>query len=436
MKKLVAMLLVVVMILGVTACGKGGKEENSGNGKDTSAYDWSQGADASGGDVTLRVATWRSSDEAYYNEIIKRFEEKYDWIDVTLEITPSSNSYYSNLQADLTSGTAPDVFDMHPNTKLLGYAEAGMLAPQTDFDYMSNYVDDAKLVTTVYEENYGYMNAYNYFGFLYDKAAFAKHGLSVPTTPEELVSAVNTLKKAGYGGISYAGRDWPTGLSEACLMIALGTEGYAALIEGIDNGTITDVSGVDGVPEAYDTLQYYIENDVLYTAWEGVTFEASMSLYAQKKAAIVFCGSYVFGEKDKYFADIDTGFFPVPNYANTGLTYTQGAQTSCINASSKNLGAAKLWIEFLATPEISEYYCSNAKMLSTIKDVAPAFDEAEMLLDSCKGYAARAIEERENEEYWNTAFNTMTESILAGEDWKGAARVFASKMEEFDLANQ
>lgn len=436
MKKIIALLMAALMVLGLAACSSGGENGEDGEKISGSEYDWSAGADASGGDVTLRVATWRSSDKPYYEEIIKRFEEKYDWINVELEITSSSNSYYSNLQADLASGVGPDVFDLHPNSNLLSYAESGMLAPQTDFDYMKNYNDDAKLVTTILGENYGYMNAYNYFGFLYNKTAFEKAGISVPTTPEELVAAVNTLKNAGYGGISFAGKVYPDALSEACLMISLGTDGYAALLEGIDNGAITDISEVEGVPEAYDTLQYYAANDVLYTSWEGITYESSMSLYAQEKAAIVFSGSYVFGEKDTYFPDIDTGFFPIPTYANTGLSYTQGAQTSCINATGKNLGAAKLWIEFLATPEISEYYCSNAKMLATINDVTPVFDEAEMLLASSKGYAARAITERENAEYWNAAYLSIGQGVLAGEDWKGLAKVFASKLEEYDLANK
>lgn len=436
MKKLVALLMTIIMVLGLVACGGNDTSKDNGEKDEASTqYDWTKGADESGGNVTIRVATWRINDEPYYQEIIRRFEEKYSWIDVELEIIGVSSTYYSNLQADLVGGSAPDVFDTHPNSRLLEYAKAGLIAPQTDFDYMKNYREDAELVTKIYGENYGYMNAYNYFGFLYNKDILAQAGLSAPTTPEEFVAAVNTLKGMGYGGAVYCGKSNNSAIAEACLMITLGTEGYGKLLEGIDNGTITDIAEVEGVEEALNTLQYYLTEDIFYTSWEGISYESGMSLYAQEKSAFAFAGSYIFGEKDVYFPNVDTGFFPVPTYSGTGLTYTQGAQTSCINAASKNLGAAKLWVEFLATPEISEYYCSNAKMFSTINDVEPVFDEAEMLLNSCNGYAARAITERENGEYWTNSWQGFLEGILEGQDWQSLNKVLRSKLEEFDLAN-
>ena len=432
--KLVALLMSVVMVLGLVACG--GTDSNEDTGKKGSEFDWSAGADASGGNVTLRVATWRKYDEAYYQEIIRRFEEKYDWIDVKLEINADSGSYYSNLQADLVSGTAPDVFDSHPNNKMVVYAEEGMIAPQTDFDYMKNYKEESKEITTLFGENYGYMNAYNYFGFLYNMDVFAEVGVPVPKTPEEMIAVVNQLKKAGYGGVVVAGMQvGATALGNAAYLISLGTDGYDELQNGLDDGSITDISTVDGVKEALDTLQAYTQNDIYYNAWEGISHEAGISLYAQGKSAIIYGGSYLLGEQ-VHFPDTNTGFFPIPTYANNGTTYAEGAQTTLINAASKNLGAAKLWVEHLATPEISEYYCSSAEMMSTIEGVSVESEVATMLQNSCAGYAIKSIIEPENSEYWSNGFGDVLEGVIFdGKDWKGLVKVFASKLEEYDLAN-
>lgn len=434
LKRIIAALTAATMVLGLVACGGGTTVDKDGSNKNGSDLDWSAGADASGGDVTIRVTTWRTNDKAYYEEIVKRFEEKYDWITVKLDITGEANSYYANLQADLGGGTGPDVFDSHPG-RLSGYIDSGLLAPQTDFDYLKNYSEDAKRITGYEGENYAFMNAYNYFGFLYNKAAFEKAGVSAPTTPEELFNVVNKLKQAGYGGIVYPGQTNGSTIANAAVMIALGQEGYTAMKEGIDNGSITDLSEVEGVEEALNTIQDYITNDVFYTAWEGISTEAGMSLYAQEKAAIAYAGTYMFGENSVYFPNIDTGFFPIPTYANTGLSYMAAAQSSCINKASKNLGAAKLWVEFLATQEIREYYCTNAKMFSSIEGVTPTFPEAEMILSACKGYVSDSVSLYDNVEYWQSGYNGMLEGVLKGKDWKGLVKVYASKLEEYDLGS-
>ena len=436
MKKVLALLLSATMMFGLVACG--GSDTKEGNNKEAgSDLDWSAGADASGGDVTIRFSTWRQSDEAYYKEIIKRFEEKYDWIDVELEINSDASSYYSNLQADLMGGTAVDVFNVHSGSRVVDYAEEGHIAPQTDFEYMKNYSDSAKVATTINGENYGFLDAYNYFGFHYNKAAFAKAGVTVPKTPEEFVAVVDKLKAAGYGGAVIAGKTYGfEAIGRAILMGCVGSEGYANLRAGLDNGTITDISDVAGVPEALKTIQTYVEKNIYYDAYEGIDYESGMSLYAQEKSALVYSGSYIFGEKATYFPNIDTGFFAIPTYGENNYCYSEGAQVSCINANGKNIGAAKLWVEFLATPEISEYYCSNAKMFSTVNGVEPVFAEKDMIKASATDYALRALEEFENDEYWGAGFNKLYRAIFEGEDWEGLVRVYASQLEEYDLANK
>lgn len=443
-KKMMALLLTIVMLVCLAACGGSEMGNKDGNGNfdpgttPEDGYDWSAGADGSGGEVTLRVATWRKNDLPYYEEIVRRFEETYDWITVELEINADSSSYSTNLQADIMSGTAPDVFDLHAGDKMVAYAQEGIIAPQTDFDYMNHYNEGAKKITTINGDNYGYMNAYNYFGFLYNKDIFEEEGVTVPKTPEEMIAVVNKLKAAGYGGAVMAGATYgASAITNSTFLICLGTNGFAAMQNGLDDGSITDLAAVPGVSEAYETMQTYTENDIWYNAYAGISYEAGLSLFAQEKSAIVYCGSYMFGEKDNYCPDINMGFFPVPTYANNGMTYAEAAQTSLINAASQHLGAAKLWIEFLATAEISEYYCTNAKMLSTIDGVEPNFEEAEELLASSSGYAIRPVTEPENYEYWGSGFGQIAYAVIfEGKDWEDLVFLFNKKLEEYDLANK
>ena len=121
------------------------------------------------------------------------------------------------------------------------------------------------------------------------------------------------------------------------------------------------------------------------------------------------------GEKDIYFPEVDAAYFPVPTYAGNGVTYAEPGQCSCIYAKSEHIEEAKLWVEFLATPEISEYYCTNAKMLSPIKGVEPKFDEAQMLLDSSTGYELIKTNNYENSELWTIEWSELLEGVM----WDG-----------------
>ena len=174
MKKVTALLLAATMTLGLVACGGAGSDkdkDNKGpNGEgDEQTLDWSQAADASGGDVTIRFSTWRAADEEVLETLIDKFEKKYDWIDVELEVNSNESSYYSNLQADLISNSAPDVFNIHASAYLSEFAKEGYLAPQTDFDYLENYNSNALAASSLDGVNYGFLANYNYFGFLYNK---------------------------------------------------------------------------------------------------------------------------------------------------------------------------------------------------------------------------------------------------------------------------
>lgn len=449
MKKAITLLMVVIMIFGLAACGKGNGDGNTdnnkpghtddgkNNGQDSHAWDdldWSKGADASGGKVTLRVTSWRQYDKAYYEEIERRFEEKYDWIDVKLEFTPSQSAYYSNIQADIVSGEAPDIMDLHRGY-MISYAKEGILAPQTDFAYMDAYMDTAKDTTVLNGENYGFMVAYNYFGLIYNMDIFKKVGVQIPTTPEEMVSVVNKLKDAGYGGVAYAGATNGSKFGRNILEICLGNKGTADLLNGIDNGSVLDISEAEGAKEAFETLTYYAENNIFYNAYEGISYESAVSLFAQEKSAILYSGTYSLGEAEQTFPEINFGYFAIPTYSGNSLNAAEPAQNACINSSCKNLGAAKLWIEFLASPEISTYFCSNSKMLSTIEGVTLENEVSQMILNSSDGFVITPTDFK-NGEYWQLAYEAVFDNVMFRKaDWKEEVKALERKLEDYDLSS-
>lgn len=418
-KKIIVLLIGALMVSSLTACG-GSKDNNR----------------QSGDKVTLRVATWREQDKQYYEEIEKRFEEKYDWIDVQLEFNSDEVSYEKNIQTDLVTQEAADVLDMHAGDNMQMYGEYGLVVDQSDMEWVKNCDEAALNVCTYDNKTYAFPNNYNYFGFIYNKSIFEKVGVEIPYTPEELVAAVKKLKDAGYGGIIYSGVTNGTNMMRACLTSSMGTENYNKLIVGMDDGSVTDVTSVAGFEEGVKTVEYYTQNDIWYTAYKATSYEPALSLFAQEKSAIMYVGSYLFGERDNFIPDMDAGFFAIPTYADNQMSYAEPGQCTLINANSEHIDEAKLWVEFLATPEISEYYCTNAKMFSTIKGVEPTFEEADMLLKSAKGVQFSKGSYLHNAEWWQTEWNNLLEGVFwDGKDAKPFIDALNAQLKKADIAN-
>ncbi|MBO5071267.1 MAG: extracellular solute-binding protein [Roseburia sp.] len=444
-KKLLALLMSLTMVISVTACGDSTDTQSDDKSNDKNTVSEADADTADDADtaqeeekepVTLTVTTWREVDSAYYEEIINRFQEAYDWITVDMVFNSDESSYNTNLQADIGSGTAPDVFDLHTNSTMRTYAQEGVILSQQDMEYMENYSDAAKVICTFDGENYAYINGYNYFGFLYNIDIFEEVGVEIPTTPDEMVDVVNKLKEAGYGGAVYAGSAYGYNMVRYFApVIAMGAENFANMMMGLDDGSIVDFREIEGLKEGIEAVELYTQENIWYDAYADIGYEAGISLFASGQSAILYTGTYLYGEKATSFPDVNAGFFPIPTYAENGVTYAESAQATCINAASENIEAAKLWVNFLASAEISEYYCTNAKMMSPIEGVEPQFEEAEMLLASSTGYELLPVLVYENEDYWMTNWKDMLKAIMwNGEDFETLAADMVAFLEDLDLA--
>ena len=129
MKKMIAMLLAVVMVLSLTACGTGGKNENGSSAANASA---TSAADAANGPVTIKLMmsqTQQPGVSAAVEAFNKAYEGKYiceadylafDNVFETLEILMSSKSS----EYDVFAADGPNI---------AAYAKRGYLAPLTAY---------------------------------------------------------------------------------------------------------------------------------------------------------------------------------------------------------------------------------------------------------------------------------------------------------------
>lgn len=452
MKRILALLLALIMVLSLVACAttetsiKGTAEASTaadGTSNSTSGDPESDASNASAGDehdpVTIRVATFRYEDEDTYGEIINRFQEKYPWITVNFETNPDETSYEQNLRADILNGTTPDVFDVHQGGTFDSLIDDGVISPLDDLDFNANYQEGAAAITTQGNHNYGFLNAYNMISVFYNKDIFDAEGWTEPANFDEFVALCKEVREKGYGGFTYCGLTvgyaWMT---RAQLAISCGNAGCKDLMDGLDSGKYVNPEDVPGATEALKGLAEYRDNNIFYDASEATDLSQSMALFAQGRAAMMICGTWIFGTKETDFPNINAGIFAIPTLTNSGKHYGEGAQLTVASASSENLDAAKLWIDFLASQEIASYYCSESKMVSTINGVGLDFEGGEILANAVAcGVELLPAFTWNNEDYWYAQWQNCCTSLLFGDDsFEEAVGDLTAHLTEVNIAGQ
>ncbi|RED76896.1 ABC transporter substrate-binding protein [Cohnella phaseoli] len=433
--KWVNFVLVSLLLVVLAACSS----NNSNGSPSTQTPEGSVSSSANNDEpIVITYSTYRAEDEQIFAELIAKFQDENPLITVKFETNKDTNAYYQTLKANLSSGKAPDVFDVHPNTDYITFVKEGMLADLSNEIFVKNYQEGPKALTTVDGKIYGFNHAINLISMIYNKEIFAKYSLEAPKDWNDFIRIMKTLKEGGEGGIAYAGGDlkgvW---IFNAIANELMGPEAYKSFIEGIDSGALTTIKEVDGVYTALKTLSEYNKQQLLFTNSDGIGYPQSLSLLAQGKAPMVLMGTWTFGTKEADYPGIDVGIFPVPTLDGTDIGYAEPAQISTVFAKSKHIEAAKKWVNFLASAENAEIYANKAKMTTSVKNVNAAFTGADILAAQMeKGVNVIPIVNTPNVEIYQKAFDDLKVNILfKGADVDAEIAKFEEVLKKADLKN-
>ncbi len=150
-------------------------------------------------ETTLTIESWRNDDLALWQEkIIPAFEAKNPGIKV--QFTPSApTEYNAALNAKLQAGSAGDLITCRPFDASLQLFKDGNLAPVNDIPNLANFGPVAKSGWSTDDgaTTFCVPMASVIHGFIYNKEAFAKAGVTVPTTEDEFFAALDQIKAEG-----------------------------------------------------------------------------------------------------------------------------------------------------------------------------------------------------------------------------------------------
>ncbi len=233
MKKLISILLILVFVLSLTACGStpsGGGETPSGGGETPSG-----GSDKPAEKVKITVWNYYSEHQLeYFQQVIKEFNESQDKYEVVYE--GQTKDYLDNVAQAEMAGAGPDFLIEYGDKAAMWHEDDLVvdLSKYLDADTLNNLTDSARTYATGFDD--GGMYLYPIIGTgnicWYIREALEAAEVEVPETWDELFAAAKqihdkvTVKTSDTGlefvtdgsGVELFG--WTSSMDETLLVVA------------------------------------------------------------------------------------------------------------------------------------------------------------------------------------------------------------------------
>ncbi len=265
------------------------------------------GTSSASGPTVVTIWSWRAQDANMWKNVQATLNKKGDNLQIQFRaVTPTE--YDSVVQTAMDGGQGPDIFYDRAGIGTLDYAAAHMIAPLNGIVNFSK-VSPATLATDTYKgKDYGVPFAIQTMGIFYNKAIFAKYGLTVPTTWSQFIHECDVLKSHGVTPISTMGiQSW---------MLALNFDEIGATMMG-DHFTqelVAKKATYDSAPYInalahYQQLSQFFEPNFQAVGSADNEQEVAVAL---GKAAMCFDGIFDVPTMKQYNPKLQLGQFLVP----------------------------------------------------------------------------------------------------------------------------
>ena len=200
-------------------------------------------------------------------------------------------------------------------------------------------------------EVYVLPSEFNVEGIWYNKALFQEHGVSLPTTFDELVTAVDQFAAAGVTPMAAAGKDgWPlTRLVGNYIYRSVGPDALQKVADG--EAKLTDPEYVEGAAKIADLGAA----GAFGPSVGSIDYTTAMNEFLTGKAAMYYMGSWALANfndtaQNQLGAD-NIGFLPFPNVEGGAGDSTQLAANIGVPLAMSNDAfddGAKDWLGCIA----------------------------------------------------------------------------------------
>lgn len=328
------------------------------------------GGSDDGGDQSLTFTTWGSeSEEASFTALIEQFESEHEGVDIKLNVVPY-DQMFSNIDAQLSSGDAPDIFRVD-------YGNLGVYSSQGQLlDLSDAFSDDevAAFTPAMWEAvsydgaPYGVPHQTDVSALLVNTAMLTEAGIDVSTLPttqddawtwDEFADVATQLREALPADKYPFVYNWQLGGAPRWLSWLFQADGTF-----LDGSTATIDS--DEGAKALDFTKSFFDNGWVppTSSTKGTVY--ADSLFTEGTAAMAFAGSFLVPDIDS-LAAFDWTALPMPK-DERGAT-DLGGNALVATKDTKNPELAAEFLKFMVSADAMSEFCANTNELPTRVDL-------------------------------------------------------------------
>lgn len=382
------------------------------------------GSASNGGKVELSYRIWDKNQQPAMQRIVDRFQASHPNVHVTIQLTASAE-FWTKMQADVTGGSAPDVFWMNgPHAQL--YASNGALLPLSDklkrdgVD-LANYPSSLTGLYSYRGTQYGIPKDFDTVGLWYNKKLFDAAGVKYPDdtwTWQTLANAARKLTNASKGVYGI-------------LAPAFGQENYYDTIFQAGGYVISPdgkSSGYDQ-PAAISGLRFWTDliKQGLSPSMKSMTDTFPAQIFESGKAAMYYGGSWdtvEFAKNDNIKNDVDVTVLP----RGAKRAVVIHGLANVVYAKTKHPKEATQFVEFLGSKEAADIQAQTGAVIPAFNGTQDAWVKStpQYHLRSFLDQVAYAVPmpTSKNTDAWQTQ-----EPTILGQAWAGTKDVAAAAAE-------
>ncbi|MBP3966374.1 ABC transporter substrate-binding protein [Paenibacillus lignilyticus] len=305
MKKWTLMLISAVMVTGLAACGSNNDtEKNASTGSSNKPAEEGTNAPAENTEpVKLRIYAQYADDDTKKPYDYAVAELKKEMPNVELELDVQAQDDGQKLKTYAATGNLPDIFqaglDIINTLKKSGnILELDQYADKFGF---KDKMQPSAMNTLVTED--GHIYAFPYAGnelalMFYNKELFEKNNVKVPTTYDELMTAVKAFNEKGITPLSlFAKEKWPT----VALFDMFATRTEPAGITKLDKGEAK--ASDPAFKQAAEQIVTLVRAGLLPKGATNLNYDQAAALFHEGKAAMFVNGQWEIDASTKALGD-------------------------------------------------------------------------------------------------------------------------------------
>jgi raffinose/stachyose/melibiose transport system substrate-binding protein len=419
-KGMCVLVVLLLLVAGITTTfAAGGKE--SGGVKGTVTF-WHQANVANPTDPNV---VWQQGN-------FDSFKAKYPGITVERTIVSGGDEYLNKITTSMAAGNAPDIFQTWLSGRLEPFVTAGRVIPLDDVingdPALKDVITPAFLDTGTFNGKvYALATTLTAEVIFYNKAIFAKYGLSVPATFDDLMTVITTLKKNGIVPFAMGNKDPWVG----CIPFMAIFDRVAGL-QLYKDICLSHISKWND-PAFIESSKYLLkmrDAGAYPENFNSLDYNEAVQMFKDGKAAMWFNGTWEMANLLQGVPDKDLGFFNFPNISGgkgTSKSFLLNKDEGyAISSSAKNRDGAVLYLKQLFSKERQKVRAEQGTLVATRN---LGYDETKLPritveLTKAMAGAAYGVIPWDNPLGVNMGkeINLSTQAVLAGQD---PADVFA-----------